>query len=136
MVGRVLSQSLLNRGLFPTLFLEVLALKKGRNPFLIEVFFLPRSLREVLARRKSQSLLNRGLFPTIRDLDLLVGMKSQSLLNRGLFPTDKEKRKYFYFSDSRNPFLIEVFFLQKRRLKMASIKLESQSLLNRGLFPT
>jgi len=64
------SQSLLNRGLFPTFLADGTEVPSGRNPFLIEVSFLLVSPREMGRQlQESQSLLNRGLFPTLIDKD-------------------------------------------------------------------
>jgi len=135
-----MSQSLLNRGLFPT----QKSMRRCRN-----------------GSSRSQSLLNRGLFPTERlSAETGVPVGSQSLLNRGLFPTKWELSHLFpiwcsrnpflievfflpwqgwmvYWSrPRRNPFLIEVFFLLSHSELMCLDRVESQSLLNRGLFPT
>jgi len=87
-------------------------LSMGRNPFLIEVSFLPKKVNKKATKKAaSQSLLNRGLFPTDNGQKALAAVdRSQSLLNRGLFPTAGE-----YLIEADNG---------------------SQSLLNRGLFPT
>ncbi len=106
------SQSLLNWGLLPTeIFCQCLKHVLSRNPFLTEVFFLLIILVIFTFSYSSQSLLNWGLLPTSLAYSSPLTGESQSLLNWGLLPTRRINPSELYYG--RNPFLTEVFFLQK-----------------------
>jgi len=82
-----------------------------RNPFLIEVSFLLKTIEDGEFPESRNPFLIEVSFLLRRCALRLALMKaSQSLLNRGLFPTAALLERAGY-KVSRNPFLIEVSFL-------------------------